>query len=136
MIELVNGRTDQTLASAVEMADTRATRRRGLLGRDGIDVASALAIVPCWAIHTAFMRFPIDVVFVSRDGVVVRIASHVGAWRIVAAPGAYAAIELAAGAAESRGVRLGDRLYTRAGDGSGPVSSIFASVNPRRLATS
>jgi uncharacterized protein len=110
---LINGRTEQVVASAVEVADTRATRRRGLLGRDSIDLASALVLAPCWSIHTAFMRFPIDVVFVNQEGLVMRIAERLGPWRVAAALGAYAAIELAAGAVASRGVAIGDRLYVR-----------------------
>ena len=134
MMNLVNGRTDQTIASAVEMADTRATRRQGLLGRRHMDVASALILVPCCAVHTAFMRFPIDVVFVNRDGLVMRVSRRLAPWRVAIAPGAYAAVELAAGAAELRGVKVGDRLYTRSGDGFESVSSFFASVSLRKMA--
>lgn len=134
MIALVNARTEQTIASEIEVADTRGSRRRGLLGRDAIDLAAALVLAPCWAVHTAFMRFAIDVVFVNEDGCVVRIASHVGPWRVVIARQAYAAIELAAGATGSRMVLVGDRLYTRSGDGFGLASSLFESVSFRRMA--
>lgn len=134
MIALVNERTEQTIASEIEMADTRAARRRGLLGRDGIDVASALVLAPCWAVHTAFMRFAIDVIFVNEDGRVVRIASRVAPWRIAAAPRAYAAIEIAAGAAHARAVEVGDRLYARSGEGFRSASSLFASLSFRRMA--
>jgi uncharacterized membrane protein (UPF0127 family) len=55
------------------------------------------------------MRFPIDVVFVDRDGVVRKIVRHLKPWRIAAAPRAYAAVELAAGI--ERDVVPGDRLF-------------------------
>jgi uncharacterized membrane protein (UPF0127 family) len=55
------------------------------------------------------MRFPIDVMFVDRDGVVRKIVRHMKPWRIAASPRAYAVIELAAGV--ERDVVLGDRLY-------------------------
>ena len=47
---------------------TRRDRRKGLLGRSGLEPASALIIAPCFSIHTMFMRFDIDAVFVDEDG--------------------------------------------------------------------
>jgi uncharacterized membrane protein (UPF0127 family) len=134
-ISLVNGRTGETLASAIELAATRDSRRRGLLGRDAIDISAAMVITPCWAIHTAFMRFPIDVVFVNGDGRVERIASRVAPWRVAFAPRAHAAIELAAGAAVLRGVEVGDPIYLRPAEGftlSG--SSFLESLSFLRMA--
>ena len=127
MTVLINARTGRTVASAVEVANTRATRRRGLLGREALDVAAALVLAPCWAIHTAFMRFPIDVIFVDEEGRVLRVADSVGPWRIVATPRAYAAIELAAGAASARAVSVGARLYLRSAEGFASASSFFDS---------
>jgi uncharacterized membrane protein (UPF0127 family) len=57
----------------VEVATTRAARRRGLLGRDGID--GVLVLVPCRQVHTFGMRFPIDVAFVARDGTVLHVTT-------------------------------------------------------------
>ncbi len=68
----VPGVDDEVLA-AVEIVQTRAERRRGLLGRDGID--GALVLRPCRQVHTFRMRFPIDVVWCSADGRVLRIAT-------------------------------------------------------------
>jgi uncharacterized membrane protein (UPF0127 family) len=56
------------------------------------------------------MRFAIDVAFVSRDGRVVKVRSAVRPWRMSAAWGAFAVIEMAAGALEKNGVRPGDLL--------------------------
>jgi uncharacterized membrane protein (UPF0127 family) len=135
MVSLINARTEEIVASAVEVADTSAARRRGLLGRDAIDVASALVLTPCWAIHTAFMRFPIDVVFVNRDGLVRRVARQIAPWRVAIAPGAQAAIELAAGTAQARGVKVGDRLYVRSDGGFESAGSAFSSRTLRRMAS-
>ena len=93
MMTLMNGRTEQRIAT-VELATTRVERRRGLLGRDGIDPGSALVLAPCCSIHTAFMRFAIDVIFVNRSGHVVRIVRDLRAWRFAASLAAYATIEL------------------------------------------
>src|SRR5438132_1068371 len=94
---LVNERTGGIVASLVEVADTRAARRRGLLGCDGLQADAALVLTPCCAIHTAFMRFPIDVVFVARDGRVLRIVRDLPPWRMAVAVQAASVIEFAAG---------------------------------------
>ena len=109
-MRLVNARTDETIAHEVVLACTRAARRRGLLGRDSLDPSAALVLSPCWAIHTMFMRFAIDVIFIDREGGAVRIVRELAPWRMAAARGAHAAIELRAGRVQTLGVRLGDRL--------------------------
>jgi uncharacterized protein len=108
---LVNARCGETIASDVSLALTRGERRKGLLGRDGLDVSAALVLSPCWSIHTMFMRFPIDVVFVDRDGRAVRIVRELAPWRIAVAPRAHAVIELPAGCLRTRDLRVGDELY-------------------------
>ena len=108
---LVNARCGETIASDVNLALTRAERRQGLLGRDSLDLSAALVLSPCWSIHTMFMRFPIDVVFVDRDGRALRIVRELAPWRIAVARRAHAAIELPAGCLRARDVRVGDELY-------------------------
>ena len=56
------------VACRVEWAGTSAQRRRGLLGRTELDPEEGIYIVPCEWVHTFFMRFPIDVAFLARDG--------------------------------------------------------------------
>ena len=107
---LVNARNDVTIASDVNLALTRAERRKGLLGRDSLDPAAALVISPCSSIHTMFMRFPIDVIFVDRDGRAVRIVKDLAPWRIAVAR-AHAVIELPAGSLGKRDIKVGDELY-------------------------
>jgi uncharacterized membrane protein (UPF0127 family) len=105
---LVNQRTNGIVATAVEIAVTRAERRRGLLGRDRLDASAAMILAPCLAVHTAFMRFPIDVVFVDRDGRAVKIVRDLQPWRIAVSRRAHAVVELAAGCLQE--VLVGDRL--------------------------
>ena len=107
---LVNQRTRETVATDVELAATRQSRRRGLLGRDHLDASAAVVLVPCAAVHTAFMRFPIDIVVIDRQGFAVKIMKDVRPWSIVAAMRGHAVIEMAAGALKRHQVRLGDRL--------------------------
>ena len=110
---LLNERTGRVVASAVEVAETSESRRRGLLGRDSLDPSAALIIAPCWSIHTFFMRFVIDVVFVDRGGSVLKTVSDVKPWRIAVAPRAYAVIELNAGGVRRSELRVGDRVSLR-----------------------
>ena len=108
---LVNQRTDEALADRVEVAVTRRDRRKGLLGRSGLEPASALIIAPCFSIHTMFMRFDIDAVFVDEDGRAVKVVRDMTPWRIAVNPTAHAVVELPAGSLRDRQVNVGDRLY-------------------------
>jgi uncharacterized protein len=110
---ILNDRTGRVVASAVELADRSETRRRGLLGRDSLDPSAALIIVPCSAVHTFFMRFVIDVVFVDRSGTVLKAVAEVKPWRIALRPGAFAVVELNAGAIRRSELKVGDRLTLR-----------------------
>jgi len=107
---LVDERTREVVATRVELATTRRARRAGLLGRDHFDAGAALVLAPCLAIHTAFMRFSIDVAFVDRQGRAVRLVHELAPWRVTVAPRAYAAIELPSGALRRHAVDVGDRL--------------------------
>jgi uncharacterized membrane protein (UPF0127 family) len=108
---LVNQRTDEALAEHVEVAVTRKDRRKGLLGRQAFDSSSALIIAPCFSIHTMFMRFDIDAVFVDDDGRAVKVVHDMAPWRIAVQPFAHAVVELPAGSLRERPVDVGDRLY-------------------------
>ena len=108
---LMNDRTHRAVALDVDLATTRAERRRGLLGRDNLRPGEGLLLTPCMAVHTVCMRFAIDVVFIDRDGRVVRVVSHVRPWRMTVSFRAHAVIELAAGTAAAHGITVGDFLY-------------------------
>jgi uncharacterized membrane protein (UPF0127 family) len=96
----------------VRVAGDSASRRKGLLGRTSID-DEALVLAPCSAVHTWFMRFPIDVLFVDRGGVVRKCVANVRPWRIAGAWRAFAAIELPAGTIARAGVARGSRIEAR-----------------------
>lgn len=108
-----NGRTDRAVATRVATAFDSAERRRGLLGRDGLGPDEALVIAPTNLIHTFGMRFPIDLLFVARDGRVLKVRRAVPPRRIAGALRAFAVIELAAGSLESSGTRAGDVVEIR-----------------------
>jgi uncharacterized membrane protein (UPF0127 family) len=98
--------------AAAELADTGRARRRGLLGRDGYE--GALVLRPCRNVHTAKMRFAIDVAFCDAEGVVLRTVS-LAPWRL--SPYVHHAafvIEAEAGAFDRWQLRAGDRVELRA----------------------
>jgi len=96
------------------LAIDSASRRKGLLGREGLPEESGLIIAPSNAVHTFFMRFPIDIVFLTRDGEVLSIRSSVGPWRMAVSFRGFAVLELAAGRAARCGLTTGERLRLRA----------------------
>lgn len=107
---LRNARTDAVVAHALLPALDAATRNRGLLGRDSLEPDAAMLIAPTNAIHTFFMRFPIDVLFVARDGRILKIREALPAWRMSACLRGHAVIEMAAHTVRGTGTRVGDRL--------------------------
>lgn len=120
----VSERTGAVLAPVVETAFDSATRRQGLLGRS-LPEGHALVLAPCNAIHTFWMTFPIDVLFVTRDGVITKVVERLGAWRVAASLRAFATIELRAGAIGDQDLIVGDRLTVRsATDDLGPAPDI------------
>jgi uncharacterized membrane protein (UPF0127 family) len=112
--ELVDAESGRVLVPRLELAVESATRNRGLLGRVGLAAGEALVIAPTNAVHTFFMRFPIDIVFVARNGSVVKVSRAVPAWRLAAAWRGYAVVELAAGGAEFCHLTVGRRVSVRA----------------------
>jgi uncharacterized membrane protein (UPF0127 family) len=103
--------SDGIVMASAEVADGRTAKRRGLLGRDGIE--GAFVIERCRWIHTIGMRFPIDVAFIDPEGTVIkteRLSRH-----RIGAPvrGACAVIEAEAGAFARWGLKVGDVLEIR-----------------------
>jgi uncharacterized membrane protein (UPF0127 family) len=109
-VTLTNARSREVIARDVELALTRRARRQGLLKRASFGPNAALVLAPCFMVHTAFMQFAIDVLFVDRKGHVKQIVRQLPPWRMAACPRAYATIELAAGTLDQHDVAVGDRL--------------------------
>jgi len=92
------------------LADTVWTRFRGLMGRRELAPGGGLLLRPSGSVHTCFMRFPIDIVFLDGELEVVAVSPSVRPWRARAKRGARAVLELPAGEAVRVGVFRGDRL--------------------------
>jgi uncharacterized protein len=102
--------TGRTIAKRVLKADQPETRAKGLLGRASMDADEGLWIVPCPMIHTFFMKFPIDVLFLNRELKVVRVIENLKPWRL--SPWvfrAHSVLELAGGVLQGS-VKKGDSL--------------------------
>ncbi len=115
-----HGATGALIASKISRADDYDSRTRGLLGRDSMEPGEGLLlslplwVVPCPSIHTFFMRFSIDLVFLDGQGNVVRVVERMPPWRL--SPWVWRArrcLELPAGTLGGR-LRPGDRLDLRA----------------------
>ena len=107
-------RGNDVLAS-LEVAESGADRRRGLLGRDGLE--GALLLRPARSVHTLGMRFAIDVAHLDGEGVVLRVTT-MKPWRLGAyVHSARAVVEAEAGSFSRWGVTLGDVLEVKGGDG-------------------
>lgn len=85
-------------------------RLRGLLGHSGLEPNQGLWIRPCNSVHSCFMSFSIDVLYLNRQKQVIRIHSQLRPWRFSFCGRAHSVIELAAGEAARLGIRLGDTL--------------------------
>ena len=85
-------------------------RLKGLLGRRSLASDEGIYLRPASSVHTFFMRFPIDAVFVDGEGRVLKVAAGLRPWRAAGCRGARAVLELSSGESERRGVRPGDQL--------------------------
>jgi uncharacterized membrane protein (UPF0127 family) len=115
-LKLVNSSKNLQVAARVRVASGFFERAKGLLGESGIESGTALWIqgsrfVGCNSVHTWFMRFAIDVVFVDRSMIVKRVYEDLGPWRMtLPAYGAVSVFELPAGTLKSKPVDIGDQL--------------------------
>jgi hypothetical protein len=107
------------------LADSAPARLKGLLGRSWLFPGEGMLLRPAGSVHTAFMRFPIDLVFLDRELTVLAVAREVPPWRMRGRRGAKAVLEVAAGEAARRRIEPGERLevvYAAASTASAPGS--------------
>ena len=105
-LRVINQTRGTVLADRADIADTSAKRRTGLLKHTGLEPGEGLWIAPCEGVHTFGMKFPIDVVFLSRKGKVLKIRPRMGRWRVAFCLLAHSVLELPAG-------RLGETETSR-----------------------
>jgi uncharacterized membrane protein (UPF0127 family) len=109
-VRVRNQTRNTMLAEAAEVADTSAKRRTGLLKHSRLETGEGLWILPCESVHTFFMKFPIDLVYLDRKRKVRKVRHAVPAWRLSMCLTAHSVLELPAGTAERTGTAVGDEL--------------------------
>lgn len=108
--KVLNVTRGTVLATQLTKAHTGATRKKGLLGRESLLPGEGLWIAPCESVHTFFMRFRIDLVYLDRKLQVKKVRHSVGAWRMSACFAAYSVLELPAGTARATRTERGDTM--------------------------
>ena len=107
----VSNLTRQTvLATCMEVADSGPKRNKGLLGRKLLRPGEGMWIVPCESVHTFFMQFPIDLVYLDREHRIRKLRSGVVPWRLSACLSAHSVLELPAGTIYNTNTKPGDKL--------------------------
>jgi uncharacterized membrane protein (UPF0127 family) len=107
---LRNTRTGRVVADRLLPALDSESRRRGLLKHTSLDAGEAMIIAPTNAVHTWFMKFDIDIAFVTRYGRVLKTRDSVPPWRMSGAWGGYAVIEMRGGSFAAADTMAGDVL--------------------------
>ena len=96
-VKAINRTRQAELGHCIEVADRGPARTKGLLGRKQLDPGSGMWIVPCESVHTFFMQFAIDLVYLDRQNRIRKIRHAVPPWRVSACLSAHSVIELPAG---------------------------------------
>jgi uncharacterized membrane protein (UPF0127 family) len=109
-IQVQNLTRNVELADRAEVADTSAKRRTGLLKHTGLEPGEGLWIVPCESVHSFFMKFTIDVLYLDRKHRVKKIRPEMTPWRISGCLTAHSVLELPAGTITRTGTKRGDQL--------------------------
>jgi uncharacterized membrane protein (UPF0127 family) len=107
---VTNPARSTVLATCLEVADSGPKRNKGLLGRERLAAGGGLWIVPCESVHTFFMQFPIDLVYLDRKHTIKKVKSAVGPWRLSACLSAHSVLELPAGTIRNTQTQKGDAL--------------------------
>lgn len=117
--EVINKTRQTVVASQVQKADSYFKRLVGLMGKPGIPQGFGLWIIPCQDIHSFFMRFEFDAVFVDPNGKVLYLLERMKPWRVSRfVKGGKVVLELPAGAIAQSGTEIGDELELRPADAS------------------
>jgi uncharacterized protein len=109
-VAIRNATRGTLIAKRAEVAGSGAKRSKGLLGRKGLDPGEGMWIVPCEAVHTFFMQFPIDLIYLDRSHRVKKTRTAMPAWRLSACLTAHSILELPAGTIVKTRTQRGDLL--------------------------
>lgn len=110
-MQLINETRGAVLAEYLEIADSWFARLKGLLGRKSLAEKQGLILCPCNSVHTCFMKFNIDVLFMNKGGQVIYVIENMPPFRFSPLVGqAKYVLELPAGTIEVTGTMPGDQV--------------------------
>lgn len=105
-----------SIGDAIDKAETSAQRRTGLLKHVKLDEGQGLWIIPCEAVHTFFMKFALDLIYIDRKHCVKSVSRAVPPWRFSACFSAHSILELPVGTIDRTKTEKGDELELVPGD--------------------
>lgn len=110
-MKLINKKNGKSLADNLEIANNPFTRLKGLLGRNALNEGEGLHIIPCNSIHSFFMKFRFDAIFLNKKNEVVYLIQNMPAWRVseICFSG-YSVVELSAGVIKETETTIDDVL--------------------------
>lgn len=106
-------RDGSDLSLAIDCTESALERMKGLLGKDEPRSGWGLWIKPCNSVHTFFMRYGLDVVYLDRHGRVLKTVAHLTPWRLSLCLRAHSVVELKQGSVEQFGIKKGDQWTWR-----------------------
>ncbi len=111
---LYNVNKDNLVLENLKLANSFVKRFKGLMGCKKLNKSEGLMLLSCNSIHTCFMKFPIDVVFLNMDHEVIALRKDVRPWRMVNfVKKAYITVEMAEGTIEHKNIEVGDLLIMK-----------------------
>lgn len=110
-VDIINETKNMNFIQGIYKTTSSIERMKGLIGTKDLKHMKGLLIDPCNSIHMFFMKYPIDVVFVSHKNQVVKIVHSIGPWRMtLPCFKAKYAIELESGYIKKSNISIGDSL--------------------------
>lgn len=125
-IKIINQTKKKILASKGVIADNWWSRTVGLLANSSLKQGEGLVIRPCSAIHSFGMRFAIDVLFLDKEGKVLKIKPNFLPFRLaIGRNNVYQVIELPVGKIEESSTKLGDLITLEEDDSETNTNGSF-----------
>lgn len=109
-VRIRNTTRGTVIAERADVADTSAKRREGLLKRTGLAPGEGLWIKPCESVHSFFMKFAIDLIYIDKKRTVRKVVRNLVPWRASLCLSAHSIIELPVGAIDASRTERGDQL--------------------------
>ena len=110
-MKLINKNNGKILADNLKIADNFFKRLQGLLGKNSFNEGDGLHIIPCTSIHSFFMKFRFDAIFLNKNNEIVYLIQNMPAWRVskICFSG-YSVVELPSGVIKETEISIGDVL--------------------------